>query len=97
MSTRLVEGGLAEETPCAIISQIACEGERVHRTTLRELADAPRLPSPTILFVGEVVRLAVHASLEPNWWLGHLDEVAGETQSPAGVPLMAQRLKGERK
>ena len=98
MSMRLLEGGLAEETPCAIISQIACQGERVHRTTLRELADAPRLPSPTILFVGEVVRLAVHASLEPSWWLGHIDGEVGETQTPAvAVPIMVQSLEGERK
>ena len=35
MSARLVKGGLSQDTPCAIVSQVASEGERVYRTTLR--------------------------------------------------------------
>jgi len=70
MSERLVAAGLAVETPCAIVSQVATPGERVFRTTLGELANAPQLPAPTLLFVGEVVRMAAHATLasEAAWW-----------------------------
>jgi len=98
MSARLVKGGLAQDTPCAVVSQVASEGERVYRTTLRELASAPRLPSPTMLFVGEVVRLASHASLEPGaacWLKGRSAATAG---SPAAdnVSLEVQGSAVER-
>jgi len=70
-SARLTRAGLSPETPCAIVSQVALPGERVYRTTLGELATAPHLPAPTLLFVGEVVRLAAHATLqsEAAWWV----------------------------
>lgn len=70
MSDRLKAAGLSAETPCAIVSQVATPGERVYRTTLGELPAAPQLPAPTLLFVGEVVRMAAHATLESNaaWW-----------------------------
>jgi uroporphyrin-III C-methyltransferase len=70
MSARLIAAGLPTETPCAIVSQVATSGERVFRTTLGEIASAPQLPAPTLLFVGEVVRMAAHATLdsEAAWW-----------------------------
>lgn len=70
MTERLVAAGLSKETPCAIVSQVATPGERVFRTTLVALATAPQLPPPTLLFVGEVVRMAAHATLacESAWW-----------------------------
>lgn len=70
MSSRLIAAGLSNETPCAIVSQVARPGERVFRTTLGELAGAPQLPAPTLLFVGEVVRMAAHPTLdsEAAWW-----------------------------
>src|SRR5882724_3672654 len=70
MGARLIAAGLSTETPCAIVSQVATPGERVYRTTLSELANAPQLPAPTLLFVGEVVRMAAHATLESEaaWW-----------------------------
>ena len=70
MSARLIAAGLSTETPCAIVSQVATTGERVFRTTLGELAAAPQLPAPTLLFVGEVVRMAAHSTLESEaaWW-----------------------------
>jgi uroporphyrin-III C-methyltransferase len=70
MSARLIAGGLSFETPCAIVSQVASINERVYRTTLGELPSAPQLPAPTLLFVGEVVRMATHTTLESEaaWW-----------------------------
>jgi uroporphyrin-III C-methyltransferase len=70
MSARLIAAGLSTETPCAIVSQVATPSECVFRTTLAELANAPQLPAPTLLFVGEVVRMAAHATLESEaaWW-----------------------------
>jgi len=70
MGARLIAAGLSTETPCAIVSQVATPGERVFRTTLGELPNAPQLPAPTLLFVGEVVRMAAHSTLESEaaWW-----------------------------
>jgi uroporphyrin-III C-methyltransferase len=59
----LVEAGVKPETPCAIISKATSQDEQIYQTTLQELALAPRLAAPTLLVVGEVVRLAKSASL----------------------------------
>ena len=64
---RLLAAGLAGSAPCAIISQATSAEEKVHRTTLEELSQSPRLPSPTLLVVGEVVRFADHASLHQKF------------------------------
>lgn len=49
---------LAPDTPCAIVSRATTKQQKVFRTTVDGLADAPQLPSPTLLVVGEVVRLS---------------------------------------
>jgi siroheme synthase len=85
----LVEAGLSTETPCAIVSQVASVGERVYRTTLGELAAAPQLPAPTLLFVGEVVRMAAHVTLqsEAAWWVPDgLDSSSGMTVPGLDLP-----------
>ena len=81
MRDRLISAGLSTETPCAIVSQVATPGERVFRTTLGQLVDAPQLPAPTLLFVGEVVRMAEHSTLESEaaWWTP--ESLAGSTAS----------------
>lgn len=55
---RLVASGLLGTTPCAVISQATSSDQQVYRTTIAELSAVPRLPAPTLLMVGEVVRLA---------------------------------------
>jgi siroheme synthase len=63
-STRLVAAGFAAETPCAIISRATTPGQRIHRTTVSDLGQSPRLASPTLLVVGEVVRFADRSLVE---------------------------------
>jgi uroporphyrin-III C-methyltransferase len=58
ISGRLLIAGFAKETPCAIISRATAREQWIHRTTVAELQRAPRLASPTLLVVGEVVRFA---------------------------------------
>jgi uroporphyrin-III C-methyltransferase len=58
MAKRLISAGLCSNTPCAVISRATTRYQRTHRTTLVDLHRAPRLASPTLLIVGEVVRLA---------------------------------------
>jgi len=55
---RLIAAGFAGETPCAIISKATTREQRIFRTTVTELSGAAELASPTLLVVGEVVRLA---------------------------------------
>lgn len=63
VANRLVSAGLDRGTPCAIISRATTQHQQVHRTTIAELPSAPRLAAPTLLVVGEVIRLADPAEL----------------------------------
>ncbi len=58
ISHRLVAAGFAPETPCAIVSRATTAAQRTHLTTVSDLAFAPKLPAPTLLVVGDVVRFA---------------------------------------
>jgi uroporphyrin-III C-methyltransferase len=63
IAKRLTAAGLAGETPCAIISRATTRHQRTHRTTVLDLHRAPQLAAPTLLVVGEVVRLADPAAM----------------------------------
>jgi uroporphyrin-III C-methyltransferase len=80
ISSRLAAAGFAQETPCAIISRATTPEQQVHRTTVSDLSHAPRLASPALLVVGEVVRFF------------HLDSVPYAAIVPALLP--AQLLTG---
>jgi uroporphyrin-III C-methyltransferase len=58
LAKRLTSAGLSVNTPCALISRATTKYQRTHRTTVLNLHCAPQLASPTLLIVGEVVRLA---------------------------------------
>jgi uroporphyrin-III C-methyltransferase len=58
LASRLRAAGLPEETPCAVISRATTASQTTHRTTIADLRYSPKLVSPTLLVVGEVVRLA---------------------------------------
>jgi uroporphyrin-III C-methyltransferase len=64
---QLGAAGLKASTPCAIISQATRPEERIYKTIVEDLHSAPRLPAPTLLVVGEVVRLAKHAFLQEQF------------------------------
>lgn len=63
IGSKLRAAGLEEETPCALISRATTPQQRVHRTSIGELRNAPQLASPMLLVVGEVVRFADAAGL----------------------------------
>jgi len=69
ISEKLRQAGLSGATPCVIISQAASPSERAFKTSVGALPSAPPLPAPSLLVVGEVARLAEHASLYPEMWL----------------------------
>jgi uroporphyrin-III C-methyltransferase len=67
---QLLRAGLPGDTACAIISQATSLDEQIHATTVEDLHKSPRLPAPTLLVVGEVVRLAKPAGLRNQFgWL----------------------------
>jgi uroporphyrin-III C-methyltransferase len=70
---KLMNAGVGAHTPCALISQASTKDQQTHLTTVAELQNAPRLPSPTLLVVGEVVALAAQGSAgETAGWLESL-------------------------
>src|ERR1700733_2150313 len=56
ISSSLAAAGFGQETPCAIISRATTPEQQIHRTTVSDLPQAPRLAAPTLLVVGEVVK-----------------------------------------
>jgi siroheme synthase len=58
IAKRLTAAGLAGETPCAVISRATTKCQSTHRTTILGLPRAPQMASPSLLVVGEVVRLS---------------------------------------
>ncbi len=63
IARRLTAAGLAGETPCSVISRATTKFQRTHHTTVLDLHRAPQLASPTLLVVGEVVRLGDPAAV----------------------------------
>ena len=57
-SSRLKAAGLADDTPCAVISRATTTQQQGFRTKVGQLSQAPQLPAPTLLVVGDVVRLS---------------------------------------
>jgi uroporphyrin-III C-methyltransferase len=58
VAAKLKTAGLADETPCAIISRATTARQQTHFSTVAELGRSPRLAAPTLLVVGGVVRHA---------------------------------------
>ena len=58
IGANLQNASLGADTPCAFISRATTKQQKVFRTTVGALTDAPQLPSPTLLVVGDVVRLS---------------------------------------
>jgi uroporphyrin-III C-methyltransferase len=63
IAKRLTKAGLTGETPCAVISRATTRHQRTHRTTVLDLHRTPQLAAPTLLVVGEVVRMVDPATL----------------------------------
>jgi uroporphyrin-III C-methyltransferase len=83
MAARLAAAGFAPETPCAVISKATTAEQQLHRTTISDLPRAPKLSTPTLLVIGEVVRFASH------------DAVQARTSVPALDTEFAFALEGE--
>jgi uroporphyrin-III C-methyltransferase len=58
IARRLRRAGAYRDTPCAIISRATELDQQTFLTCIADLAEAPHLPAPTLLIVGDVVRFA---------------------------------------
>ena len=69
VASNLLGEGLPGETPCAIISRATTPEAQIYVTALDSLPDAPRLPAPTILIIGDVVQFAnpLVANASASW------------------------------
>ena len=65
MAAKLKAAGLRGDTRCAIISRATTPYQRTFATTVARLEFATQLPSPTLLVVGDVVRLAALEHFDP--------------------------------
>jgi uroporphyrin-III C-methyltransferase len=83
IAKRLTTAGLAGETPCAVISRATTKHQRTHRTTVLDLHRTPQLAAPTLLVVGEVVRLADPAALVEGFVTPEASEGSDGLRPPA--------------
>jgi uroporphyrin-III C-methyltransferase len=54
VAARLVENGLAPETPCVVISHATRAEQQLRWSSLAALSDADQLPAPSLLLIGTV-------------------------------------------
>jgi uroporphyrin-III C-methyltransferase len=69
IAARLKKAGLTSDTACAIVSRANTPQQQSSLTTIGQLDRSARLPAPTLLIVGDVVRSArqsAHQSVE-DW------------------------------
>jgi uroporphyrin-III C-methyltransferase len=56
VAAKLKAAGVKDSTPCAVISRATTPEQQTLRTTISGLGHSERLPAPSLLVVGEVVR-----------------------------------------
>src|SRR6202171_478748 len=83
IAQRLRTAGLAGETPCAVISRATTKYQRTHRTPVHDLHRSPQLAAPTLLVVGEVVRMADPAALVEGFVMPDLSKGNDGVRPPA--------------
>jgi len=92
IAAKLKAAGLATETPCAIISRATTKHQQTHRTTVAELTRSPRLASPTLLVVGEVVRFSDPMTLAQDF---DLPAISAGSESTLPATLFADFARNE--
>ena len=90
---QLQRAGLPADTACAIISRATSADEQIHVTTVEDLHESPRLPSPTLLVVGEVVRMAKPSALREQFAWKDFELVPFPRQVRYSVPATQERAE----
>jgi siroheme synthase len=88
LQTRLLSSGVLPATPCAIVSEATTAFQKVHITSVANLADSPTLAAPKLLVIGEVVRLADARSLHQQFsQFAFSQDLAAVTSSNSSNPV----------
>jgi uroporphyrin-III C-methyltransferase len=90
IANKLRSAGLSDETPCAIVSRATTSQEQVFSTNIQKLGDAPRLPAPTLLVIGDVLRHARNRFSSDELGLSNLGISDGLPVSEPSLPMQAQ-------
>jgi len=70
-ASRLAAAGLSLQTPVALVSRASTPAQQMTLTTLRELPQITMQAKPSILIIGDVVRLSQHDRLRLETLYGH--------------------------
>jgi uroporphyrin-III C-methyltransferase len=90
IANKLRSAGLSDETPCAIVSRATTSQEQVFSTNIQKLGDAPRLPAPTLLVIGDVLRHARNRFSSDELGLSNLGISDGWPVSEPSLAMQAQ-------
>jgi uroporphyrin-III C-methyltransferase len=90
IANKLRSAGLSDETPCAIVSRATTSQEQVFSTNIQKLGDAPRLPAPTLLIIGDVLRHARNRFSSDELGLSNLGISDGWPVSEPSLAMQAQ-------
>jgi uroporphyrin-III C-methyltransferase len=96
LAGQLLEAGMRRDTPCAVVSRVSTPEQQILRTTLNRLPQSSRLPAPTLLVVGEVVRNAeLPAAVSQAAWQPLGSEVLAEISTLFASTREGQPLWGD--
>jgi len=84
LAARLMNAGLSGDTPCAVISAATTPQQEMEVTTLLELASIRRYATPSLVVVGEVVKLALR-SVKEHFTLNQKSELSGRSHGISEV------------
>jgi len=94
VAAKLKAAGLAGEMPCAVISRATTAHQRTHHSTIADLPRSPKLAAPTLLVVGEVVRLADPVALAQQFGVPGIS-AGSDSNLPAELFADSQELRNE--
>jgi len=94
VAAKLKAAGLAGEMPCAVISRATTAHQRTHRSTIDDLPRSLKLAAPTLLVVGEVVRLADPVALAQQFGVPGIS-AGSDSNLPAELFADSQELRNE--
>jgi uroporphyrin-III C-methyltransferase len=90
VARKLLAAGLGSDTPCAVISSATTRNQRTLRTTVRELHRAPQLAAPSLLVVGEVVRVVDPVAMVDGFGMPEWSSTGDRRLLTRKAPLQAK-------
>jgi uroporphyrin-III C-methyltransferase len=80
VARQMRDAGLADDLPCAIVSNATTPRQQIRRTSVAALAHQERLPAPALLIVGRVAAHHVQELAEAYWPARAFQQSTSETK-----------------